>query len=391
MDSDTTGLRPPMSRAAGAGAILLVAGASAATPPAATARPAPTDGTPAAPRPTSAAQEADTVAVPRAGRAPSLDCQVAEWSAEGRVSLSRGEPRVVAGRGTGDATDLTARVHLSWSRDTLYVMADVRDDRVRPGSDGEGDRVRVEAGGAAVWIPAPGGDADAARTGPRGAGGEVPSAICATEYGWLAEVAVPAERMGGALRLGDLLGLQVWAHDPDDDAGEGAPPYLRWSGVAALSAAPPEEGADADSVLARLREDVTLEELRSRSGARDTTVELPGGRTVPGVRVDVAGVPAVAFAEPGSGDVTYWLRGGQGSAVEDLGFYRTVAALHRQLGQLRAAEDREPRAVYPEVRFELLPGVIFRLGDPGAETGAEGEVSRSALPTDVFVRAGSGG
>jgi|GEM_PF-5863764 len=384
MQSEPSPLRPMTPVAAGAAvlAALLLSGA-----PAPGAGPASAGGPPAASPP--AAQETDTLSLPRARTAPALDCDVSEWPSEGRISLSRGEPGVVPGRGAGDAADLTARVHLSWTRDTMYVMADVRDDRVLPGGD-DGDWMRVEVGGTAVWIPAPGGDVDAANTGTRAVGEELPTSICATEYGWLAEVAVPAGRLAGGLRLGDLVGLQVWAYDPDGGEIEEVPPYLRWSGVGVMSAAPAEE-TTADSVLAALREDVTMEELRARPGARDTAVELPGGETVPGVEVEVAGVPAVAFADPrAGGEVTYWLEGGPGSAVADLGLYRTVAALHRRLGELQAAEDRRPRAVYPEVRFELLPGVVFRLGEPGL-TGDGGAVPRSALPTDVFVRAGGGG
>ena len=205
------------------------------------------------------------------------------------------------------------------------------------------------------------------------------------------ELQLPADRLGGDLQLGDLVGLQVLVEDPDTPDEDGHPPYLRWTDVAVMAAAPAEEPT-ADSVLAALREDVTMEELRGRPGARDTAVELPGGETVPGVGVEVGGVPAVAFADPrAGGDVTYWLEGGPGSAVADLGLYRTVAALHRRLGALQASEDRRPRAVYPEVRFELLPGVVFRLGDPGLAEGDESRGPRSALPTDVFVRAGGGG
>lgn len=337
-----------------------------------------------------AARDADTLSLPRARTAPELDCDVSEWPSEGRISLAGDEPEVLTMRGAGGAADLTARVHLTWTRDTLYVMADVRDDRVRPGTAGGGDWVRVEVGATTVWIPAPGGESAAANTGPRSIGDRVPTRLCATGYGWLAEVAVPADRLGGDLQLGDLVGLQVLVEDPDTPDEDGHPPYLRWTDVAVMAAAPAEE-APADSVLAALREDVTMEELRARPGARDTAVELPGGETVSGVEVEVAGVPAVAFADPrAGGEVTYWLEGGPGSAVADLGLYRTVAALHRRLGELQAAEDRRPRAVYPEVRFELLPGVVFRLGEPGL-TGDETAVPRSALPTDVFVRAGGGG
>lgn len=337
-----------------------------------------------------AAQEADTLSLPRARTAPALDCDVSEWPPEGRISLAGDEPEVLTLRGAGDASDLTARVHLTWTRDTLYVMADVRDDVVRPGTAGGGDWVRVELGSTTVWIPAPGGDVDRANTGPRAIGDGVPTRICATGYGWLGEVAVPADRLGGDLQLGDLVGLQVLAEDPDSPDEDGHPPYLRWTDVAVLDAAPAEE-ATADSVLAELREDVTMEELRSRPGARDTTVTLPGGDTVSGVGLEVAGVPAVAFVDPRSGgEVTYWLEGGAGGAAAEVGLYRTVAALHRQLGALQAAEDRRPRAVYPEVRFELLPGVVFRLGDPGVTGGEEARVPRSALPTDVFVRTGGG-
>lgn len=256
------------------------------------------DGAPAAA--VRAGQEADTLTLPRARTAPTLDCDVSEWPPEGRISLAGDEPEVLTLRGAGDASDLTARVHLTWTRDTLYVMADVRDDAVRPGTAGGGDWVRVELGATTVWIPAPGGDADRANTGPRTIGDRVPTRICATGYGWLGEVAVPAERLGGDLQLGDLVGLQVLAEDPDGPDEEGHPPYLRWTDVAVLDAAPSGE-ATADSVLAELREDVTMEELRARPGARDTTVTLPGGDTVPGVDVEVAGVPAVAFADPRSG------------------------------------------------------------------------------------------
>lgn len=385
MKREPSPLRPMTPVAAGAAvlAALLLSGA-----PAPGAGSASAGGPPAASG--SAAQETDTLSLPRARTAPALDCDVSEWPSEGRISLAGNEPEVLTMRGAGGATDLTARVHLTWTRDTLYVMADVRDDRVRPGTAGGGDWVRVEVGATTVWIPAPGGESAAANTGPRSIGDRVPTRLCATGYGWLGEVAVPADRLGGDLQLGDLVGLQVLVEDPDTPDEDGHPPYLRWTDVAVMAAAPAEE-APADSVLAALREDVTLEELRARPGARDTAVELPGGETVPGVEVEVAGVPAVAFADPrAGGEVTYWLEGGPGSAVADLGLYRTVAALHRRLGELQAAEDRRPRAVYPEVRFELLPGVVFRLGEPGL-TGDDTAVPRSALPTDVFVRAGGGG
>lgn len=402
MQSDSSRLPPLIPGAAGL-AVLAVLVALVVLPaagvPAPTAGPAPADGPRAArgatpvPAPDAALpeQESDTLSLPRARTAPTLDCDVSEWPSEGRVSLSGDEPEVLTMRGAGDASDLTARVHLTWTRDTLYVMADVRDDVVRPGTAGGGDWVRVEVGATTVWIPAPGGEETRANTGPRSIGDRVPARICPTGYGWMGEVAVPADRLGGDLQLGDLVGLQVLVEDPDTPDEEGHPPYLRWTDVGVMAAAPTEE-ATADSVLDELREDVTLEELRGRPGARDTAVRLPGGDTVPAVRVDVAGVPAVAFADPrAGGEVTYWLEGGPGSAVADLGFHRTVAALRQQLGALQAEEDRRSRAVFPEVRFELLPGVVFRLGDPGAAAGGEQEVARSALPTDVFVRAGGGG
>lgn len=334
-----------------------------------------------------AAPAADTLAVPRARSAPTLDCEVAEWSPEGRISLSGAEPEVFTARGAGEPGDVTARVHVAWTADTLYVMADVRDDRVRPGGTGGGDWVRVEVGATTVWIPAPGGERSRANTGGRAIGEPVPTSACRTGYGWLAEVAVPADRLGGDLRLGDLIGLQVLVEDPDAESEDAAPPYLRWTDVAALAAPPTPEDAPADSLLTLLRREVSMAELRRRPGSRDTSLAVEGD-TVPAVRVDVGGVPTVAFADPrAGGTVTYWLEGGEGGAAEALGFHRTVAALHRRLGELQAAEDRD-RSVFPEVRFELLPGVVFRLGDPGAEGD---EVSRSALPTGVYVRSGSGG
>ena len=387
MQSEPSRLRPlTLAAAVAAGGALLPGGASSAAAP-----PEPPGLDSSRPGREAAVREADTLSLPRARTAPALDCDVSEWPAEGRISLAGDEPEVLTLRGAGGASDLTARVHLTWTRDTLYVMADVRDDAVRPGTAGGGDWVRVEVGATTVWIPAPGGENARANTGPRSIGDRVPTRVCATGYGWLGEVAVPADRLGGDLQMGDLVGLQVLVEDPDTPDKDGHPPYLRWTDVAVMAAAPAEE-ATPDSVLAALREEVTLEELRARPGARDTTVRLPGGEPVPGVQVEVAGVPAVAFADPRSGgEVTYWLEGGPGSAVADLGLYRTVAALHRQLGALQASEDRRPRAVYPEVRFELLPGVVFRLGDPGLAEGDESRVPRSALPTDVFVRAGGGG
>lgn len=366
------------------------AGAPGASPPPPAAGPGGRAAAPTAPRPPpspASPGRADTLFLPRARTAPTLDCDVAEWPAEGRVSLSPGEPEVLAARGAGDPADATSRVHLTWKRDTLYVMADVRDDRVRPGAAGGGDWIRVEVGVSTVWVPAPGAEGSRARAGPRPVGEPVPAAICSTGYGWLAEAAVPAGRLGGALRMGELVGLQVLVEDPDADDEDPGPPYLRWSDAAVLAAPPAREAASADSLLARLREEVSMAELRARPGARDTAVEV-AGEAVPGVRVEVGGVPAVAFPDPrGGGTVTYWLEGGEDSAADALGFHRTVAALHRQLGALREVEERD-RSVFPEVRFELLPGVIFRLGDPGA---GEGDVSRSALPTDVFVRSRGGG
>lgn len=332
------------------------------------------------------AAQPDTLFLPRARTAPVLDCSVGEWPAEGRVALSGEEAGVFTARGAGGASDITARVHLTWTRDTLYVMTDVRDDRVRPGTTGGGDWVRVGVGATTVWIPAPGGEVTEANTGPRTIGPAVPTSSCTTGYGWLAEVAVPADRLGGDLQLGDLIGLQVLAEDPDDASEDQHPPYVRWTDEAVLAAAPTRE-TPPDTVLEELRQQVTMEELRRRPGARDTTVRVEG-ETLPAVRVEVAGVPAVAFEDPrAGGTVTYWLEGGAGSAAEDLGFYRTVAALRGELGEWQAAVERD-RSVFPEVSFELLPGVVFRLGDPGA--GAEA-VSRTALPTDVFVRSGGGG
>lgn len=397
MDTPPALRSPPSAAALG----LLLAGAgveSAAAgvaPAGAGIEPARAGVEPAAERPPAvpdaSVQQADTLPLPRARTAPALDCDVSEWPPEGRISLSGDEPEVLAMRGVGGASDLTARVHVTWTRDTMYVMTDVRDDRVRPGTPGGGDWVRVGVGATTVWIPAPGGEESRANTGPRSIGDRVPARICATGYGWLGEVAVPADRLGGDLQPGDLVGLQVLVEDPDSPGEDGHPPYLRWTEVAVMAAAPSED-ATADSVLAELREDVTMEELRARPGTRDTTVRLPGGDTVPAVHVEVDDVPALAFADPRAGDrVTYWLQGGPESAVADVGLYRTVAALHRRLGALQAAEDRRPKSVYPEIRFELLPGVFFRLGDPGVIAGEEGEVPRAALPTDVFVRSGGGG
>lgn len=244
----------------------------------------------------------------------------------------------------------------------------------------------MQLGTTTAWIPAPGGDRARANTGPRALGDPVPTETCATGYGWLGEVAVPADRLGGELRLGDLIGLQVLAEDPDREDEDAAPSYLRWTDVAVLAGAPARSSRP-DSLLERLREEVSMEELRARPGARDTTVRLPGGETVEALHVEVAGVETIAFADPGAGDaVTYWLQGGEGGAADALGFHRTVAALHRELGRLRLEPERES-AFLPEVRFELLPGVFFRLGDPSADAGP---VRRSALPTDVFVRAGGG-
>lgn len=382
----------PRAIAGGAAAALLAAATVAAGPaagPGAEARAGIAPPVPAArPEPAAArpSPPSDTLFVPRARTAPTLDCDVGEWSAAGRVSLSGGEPEVLTARGAGGASDLTARVHLSWTRDTLYVMADVRDDRVRPGTASGGDWVRVEVGLTTLWIPAPGGEATDAYTGPRGIGETVPTSVCGTGYGWLAEAAVPADRLGGDLQLGELVGLQVLAEDPDAPGEDAHSPYLRWTEAAVLAAAP-EPVSRAEGSLEALRRDVTLEELRGRPGARDTAVRLPRGDTVPAVQVEVGGVEALAFDDPRrGGEVTYWLEGGEESAAESLGLYRTVAALRRQLGEWQAAREAA-RPAYSDVSFELLPGVVFRLGPPGTADA----VAQSDLPTDLFVRTRDGG
>lgn len=337
----------------------------------------------------------DTVRVPRADTVPEPDCDIAEWPSRARIEL-RPDVAGAVSRGVLEGRDdLSARIELLWSEGALHLLADVRDDWMLGGTEEGGDWLQLRLGGSSIWVGAPGPTGSTVVVGTRATGSPVRRSVgCRSEYGWTAEATVPAGLLPEPPGLGVVAGFRALAED--EDAGGGARSAVLWReghlfftvAETALTALP---APASDTLLEKLRAPTTLEELSQRPGARDTSIVV-GGREYPAVRLPVADVDVTAFASSrDTAAVTYWLGPESEEALERLGFLRSVAALRRELGALQW-EAGDVSYAWPRVRFELLPGVVFRLGFPQSRTG---QIPASAVPQGVFIEtrpvAGGGG
>lgn len=328
------------------------------------------------------ARAPDTVRVPRADTVPEPDCDLAEWPARGRIELRPGVPGAFSRGLVEGGDDLSARIELVWSEGALHLLADVRDDWVLGGTEGGGDWLQLRLGGTSVWLGAPGPTGSTIVVGARATGAPVRrSAGCRRDYGWTAEAEIRAGLLPEPPQLGAVVGFRVLAED--EDAGAGSRSAVLWREghlffTAGESATP---SPASDSLLRELREPTTLEELSRRPGARDTAIVV-GGREYPAVRLPVGDAAVTAFASSrDTSAVTYWLGPESEEALERLGLRRSMAALRRELGALQRGVGDVPYA-WPRVRFELLPGVIFRLGFPESVTG---QIPASTVPEGVFI------
>lgn len=338
---------------------------------------------PADHHPLPTAQESDTIPVPLADSVPVPDCEISEWPAIARIHLRPGAVGAYSRGVVEGREDLSTRVELVWTEDALHLLVDARDDWVLGGAEEGGDWLQLRLGGTSVWVGAPGSTGSVVLVGTRATGESVRNAAgCRTDYGWTAEATLPAAVLRESPSPGAVIPFRALYED--DDAGGGGRASVLWrEGHLLLTTAPsPGPAPTSEELLERMRAPATLQELGRRPGARDTTVVL-GGRRYPAVRLPVADMPVTAFAATrDTSAVTYWLGSDSEEALEVLGFQRSLAALRRELGALQRPAEGDVTYAWPRVRFELLPGVVFQLGDP---TGQLDEIPASAVPRGVFI------
>lgn len=332
---------------------------------------------------------ADTVRVPRAGESPTLDCRIGEWPARGRLHLKPDLPTVVVRGEAEGAGDMTVRLELQWSPDTLWVMADVEDDSVEGGLARGGDWIQLGVDASALWIAAPGEAGPAARLGTRATGHPVPRervSSCRTDYGWTAEVALTAGEMANDPALGAVYGLGLFAEDDDGEA-PGVRRTVMWRETPAFLGPAPSEPEDAPALLDRLRRDtVTLEEIAGRPGARDTAVDREG-RKLPAVRFPLEGGMVTAFAPTRTSTaVTYRIDRSEIGLLRRLGLAGSRAQLELRFGDLQTVQREETLVRSPRFRLDLLPGVVVEFFP--ATPGEMGEPPAAQRPERVYIRSG---